>query len=133
MKNFREIVGSIGVDRLPNNHAELRDNVEVQFNPGGGGYTASLVFEDSTVGSFHITVYENSWDGTININDYGGEQVSIGPFCLHVTATNTNERWYFQYVQDSWMFVTDYGEPSQKALKAFQFLFSKIGRFFMSE
>lgn len=112
MKTFDQIAQSIGTDRLPGNRAELRNEIIATYHPAGGGYEASLVMEYSNTSArpYHVTIYKSSWDGEVIIRDYSGDPVSIGPHCLHLT-TNSGQRWFFQNIENSWMYVTDYGEP----------------------
>lgn len=94
------------------------------FNAGGGGFQASIVAELNQ--GVHITIFQTSWDGTINIPDLGGEQVSIGPFCLHLTAAG-NDRWFLQYDEaQNRHWVTDYGTPNERVLKTLEAMLNTL-------
>jgi hypothetical protein len=90
----------------------------VSHNPG----TGSLIFALNN--SIHITIYQNSWDGTANITDFGGHLVSVGPYCLHLTAGT--ERWFRQYQDSTWIWVTDYGTPTERSQKTFYTMLQTI-------
>ncbi|WP_086934381.1 hypothetical protein [Agarilytica rhodophyticola] len=131
MNTFDQIVQSLKLDKLPGNRAELENDVIITYHPVGGGYEASLVIEYSDGGArpYHVTIYKSSWDGKVSIKDYSGEPVSIGPYCLHLT-TNSGQRWFFQNIEDSWMYVTDYGEPKTAILNVFSELIGEVDCYF---
>lgn len=132
MNDFQRLVYLILGNNSNNFVVELRNGVRVTYHRVGGGYTASLVFEyiDSAY-PFHITLYQDSWDGSINIRDVSGDHVQIGPYCLHLTV-NGNHRFFFQMIQEEWVFVTDYGNPSEAIMNTFRELFSEVERFFIN-
>jgi len=73
----------------------------------------------------HITIFQNSWDGQAQITDADGEQVTVGPYCLHLTAGQS--RWFRQYQNGSWEWVTDYGEPNARSVQAFDSMMNTLG------
>lgn len=115
IRNFAGIVAALGI--VAGTPVVIGDDppLTVNYNAGGGGFGASLIFELNP--GVHITIFQNSWDGTVTITDLDGSLVSIGPYVLHLTTTN--DRWFRQYVRGSWQFVTDYGTPSARVLRAF--------------
>jgi hypothetical protein len=112
MHDFALICGVLGLTATAR-QVTIGDNppLTVNYNPG----TQSLVAVLNA--GVHITIYQNSWDGQVQIPDYAGGNSVVGPFCLHTTAGN--ERWFRQYRDHSWEWVTDFGTPSYRYLRAF--------------
>jgi hypothetical protein len=75
----------------------------------------------------HITIYQTSWDAVANITDCTGGTVDVGPYCLHTTAGT--ERWFRQYEQGSWGWVTDCGTPTSRYLKSFDAMMGTLGSY----
>lgn len=117
MKTFTQIIVALGGGGpwVIGNGPQLT----VTHNAGGAGFVASLIF--SLNAGVHITIYQNSWDGVAQIVDYGGHNVDVGPYCLHLTAAP--ERWFRQRFGPEWMWVTDYGTPNAKVVRAFETFF----------
>ncbi len=117
MNTFNQIIAALGGGNGP---WDIGDDppLHVTLNPG----SRSLIFALNA--GVHITVYEDSWNGTVQIRDLGGELVNVGPYCLHVTAGG--ERWFRQYAANNWSWVTDYGTPTERYLKAFNALMNTV-------
>lgn len=117
MNSFIEIIAALGGGAGPWNIGDDPPLV-VTLNPG----TRSLIAALNP--GVHITIYENSWDGTARIRDCTGGPVDVGPHCLHTTAGT--ERWFRQY-DGSWSWVTDCGTPTSRYLKAFDAMMNTLG------
>jgi hypothetical protein len=110
MNTFAGIIGALGGGGGPWNIGD-GPPLTVNYNPGTGSLVAVLN------AGVHITIYQNSWDGTAQITDCTGRQVTVGPYCLHTTAGA--ERWFRQWRGSSWEWVTDCGTPTARYLLAF--------------
>jgi hypothetical protein len=121
MNTFAEIIAALGDP--PNGPWNIGDDppLTVNYNPG----TQSLVAVLNA--GVHITIYQNSWDGTVQIIDCTGDPVTVGPYCLHTTAGT--ERWFRQYESYTWQWVTDCGTPTVRYLKAFDAMMNTLGQY----
>ena len=128
MEKFDGIVESLQTILLATGGDTIGEDppIHVRYNPGGGGFTPSLVFELNS--GVHITIYQDSWDGQISITDLGRGSVSIGPHCLHLTAKQKSkeERWFLQYAEGGWHYVTDFGTPTTRVVKTFNTMLNTI-------
>ena len=124
MNNFEQIVSSLGLADGGNTGIGSNPPLNVTYNQGGGGYTPSLIFELNQ--GVHITIYQSSWDDTFQITDFGGSDVTIGPYCLHTTAGD--QRW-FRQCDGTWAWVTDYGTPTDQYLNAFETMMSTMAEY----
>jgi hypothetical protein len=119
MKNFAGILNALGLGPGNTGPISIGDDppLSVRYHPAGGGYAASLIFELNA--QVHITIYQNSWDGAYYpVQDCTGDDVSVGPDCLHTTAGQ--ERWFRQFEAGTWTWVTDCGTPARRYLLSFQ-------------
>jgi len=129
MKNFAQIRESMG---LTGNKTRAASNttpdLTYTYHPPGGGYQESIVVELNS--GVHVTIYQTSWDGTVDIPDLDNETVSVGPYCLHLTAGVG--RWFYEVVGDGTLApVTDYGNMSERALKTIKTFIGIIGKHLM--
>ena len=118
MNTFNQIIAALGGGAGPWTIGD-DPQLTVTLNPGTRSLIAALN------AGVHITIYENSWDGTHSIMDCTGVPVDVGPYCLHTTAGN--ERWFRQFSDCSWEWVTDCGTPTAKYLKAFEMMMNTLG------
>jgi hypothetical protein len=133
MKTFRDIV--VGLPKFGRMFTPIGDipTLQVNYNAGGGGYQTSLVF--SLNAGVHITIYETSWDDVYQVRDKDAipgippEMVAIGPYCLHLTAVDSGERWFFQRLEGTWQLVTDYGDTKERAQRTFEVMIAILGPF----
>jgi hypothetical protein len=118
MNDFAQILAALGPPAQGSWNIGDNPPLEVNYNPNTQVLVAKLN------AGVHITIYQNSWDGTLQIMDCTGDMVDVGPYCLHTTAGN--ERWFRQYENDSWEWVTDCGTPSQRYLQAFDAMMNTL-------
>ena len=118
MNTFNQIIAALGGGAGP---WDIGDDppLTVYLNAG----TRSLV---ATLNEgVHMTIYESSWDGQAQIMDCTGDPVNVGPYCLHTTAGQ--ERWFRQYEEQTWAWVTDCGTPTRRYLLAFDAMMNTLG------
>jgi hypothetical protein len=119
MNSFAQIITALGAPA--GGPWAIGDNppLNVTYNPGTQVLVAALN------AGVHITIYQTSWDGVANIQDCTGGRVNVGPYCLHTTAGG--ERWFRQYANGEWNWVTDCGTPTLRYLKAFEAMMGTLG------
>jgi hypothetical protein len=121
MRTFNQMILALGGGAGP---WQIGDDPPLTVNLNGGVPRSLVAVLNQGV---HITIFEDSWDNQAGITDLGGEIVPVGPHCLHVTAGK--ERWFRQYKDGDWQWVTDYGTPTQRYLKAFEAMMNTLGRY----
>lgn len=127
MNAFAEILQELGAP--PGGPWHIGDDPPLTVNYNG--ITGVLVATLNT--NVHITIYQTSWDGQAQIINCTGGLVNVGPYCLHTTAIGqtTTERWFRQYRDGSWDWVTDCGTPTPRYLKAFDAMMNTLGPYLM--
>jgi len=123
MNTFAQIVAAFGV--TAGNPVTIQGesgDVIVRYNaPAPGlGIIATLIIELNA--GIHITIFQNSWDTQIPIQDFDGSMVNIGPYCLHLTAGA--DRWFRQNEDSNWIWVTDYDTPTARVVRVFELFFA---------
>lgn len=120
MNSFDEIIAALGGGNGP---WDIGDDppLRVFLNPG----TRSLVFVLNA--GVHMTLYESSWDDEAEIRDCTGDDVEVGPHCLHTTAGQ--ERGFRQCEGGNWTWVTDCGTPTHRYLLAFDAMMNTMATY----
>ncbi|HYK02762.1 MAG TPA: hypothetical protein VE974_13470 [Thermoanaerobaculia bacterium] len=118
MNTFNQIIAALGGGAGP---WTIGDDPEltVTLNPGTRSLIAALN------AGVHITIYETSWNGKQTIMDCTAAPVEVGPYSLHTTAGG--QRWFRQFSDGSWVWVTDCGTPTERYLKAFDAMMKTLG------
>lgn len=119
MNSFAQILAALGPPAQGPWNIGDDPPLQVSYNPRTQVLVAVLN------AGVHITLYQSSWDGTAQIMDCTGDMVDVGPYCLHTTAGG--ERWFRQYENDAWEWVTDCGTPSRRYLLAFDAMMNTLG------
>jgi len=118
MNTFAQIIAALGAP--PNGPWNVGDDppLTITLNRGTQALIAALN------AGVHITIYQNSWDGIAQIRDCTGDNVTVGPHCLHTTAGD--ERWFRQFDGVTWGWVTDCGTPTARYLQSFNAMMNTL-------
>ncbi|WP_437623916.1 hypothetical protein [Sorangium sp. So ce1151] len=119
MNSFEQIVAALG--NPVGGPWNIGDDppLTVTYNPNTNVLVAALN------AGVHITIYRSSWNGVATIQDCTGDNVDIGPHCLHTTAGNN--RWFRQRVGGGWAWVTDCAAPTRRYLLSFDLMMNTLG------
>jgi hypothetical protein len=118
MNNFGQILAAFGPPPGGPWNIGIDPPLVVTYNP------ASHVLVASLNQGVHLTIDRSAWDGVASIHSRAGHPVDVGPLCLHANAAG--ERWFRQFVQGSWTWVTDGGTPSRRYLLAFNAMMNTL-------
>jgi len=120
MKTFEQIVKAL------RDYSEIGNDppLKVVYNPRGRSGKHFIFKLSETI---HITLYQSSWDGKVDLVLDHDENVTVGPYCLHLTAGN--QRWFYQYSRRNheWEWVGGSSTPTGRVLKTFEAMMNTVG------